>query len=154
MDEGLFAVMLVIGFAAAKVLFDGIVIVEEYQFAAAVTALHGNACVGFFRVYHGQQTLDGLNVDGQAIGTLCITVVGFEVGQVFTVVCQSRLHAGFDFAAFEAGTCHFIAHAAAFVCIVGVLLHPIGTDADGIAIAVAPLPVSRGIVVDGGEAGG
>ena len=43
MSEGLFAVMLVIGFAAAKVLFDGIVIVEEYQFAAAVTALHGDA---------------------------------------------------------------------------------------------------------------
>ena len=43
MDEGLFAVMLVIGFAAAKVLFDGIVIVEEYQFAAAVAALHGDA---------------------------------------------------------------------------------------------------------------
>ena len=42
-NECLFAVMLVIGFAAAKVLFDGIVIVEEYQFAAAVTALHGNA---------------------------------------------------------------------------------------------------------------
>ena len=42
-NECLFAVVLVIGFAAAKVLFDGIVIVEEYQFAAAVTALHGNA---------------------------------------------------------------------------------------------------------------
>ena len=43
MSEGLFAVMLVIGFAAAKVLFDGIVVVEEYQFAAAVAALHGDA---------------------------------------------------------------------------------------------------------------
>ena len=42
-NEGLFAVVLVIGFAAAKVLLDGIVIVEEYQFAVAVAALHGDA---------------------------------------------------------------------------------------------------------------
>ena len=42
-NEGLFAVVLVIGFAAAKALFNGVVIVEEYQFAAAVTALHGDA---------------------------------------------------------------------------------------------------------------
>ena len=43
MDEGLFAVVLVIGFAAAKALFDGVVVVEENQFAAAVAALHGDA---------------------------------------------------------------------------------------------------------------
>jgi hypothetical protein len=29
--------------------------------------------------------------------------------------------------------CHFVAHAATFVSIVGVLLHPVGTDADGVA---------------------
>jgi hypothetical protein len=52
-NEGLFAVVLVIGFAAAKALFNGVVIVEEYQFAAAVAALHGDACVGFFRADHG-----------------------------------------------------------------------------------------------------
>ena len=45
-NEGLFAVVLVIGFAAAKALFNGVVVVEEYQFAAAVAALHGDACVG------------------------------------------------------------------------------------------------------------
>ena len=44
--HGLFAVVLVIGFAAAKALFDGVVVVEEYQFAVAVAALHGDACVG------------------------------------------------------------------------------------------------------------
>ena len=42
-NEGLFAVVLVIGFAAAKALFDGVVVVEENQFAVAVAALHGDA---------------------------------------------------------------------------------------------------------------
>ena len=42
-NESLFAVVLVIGFAAAKALFDGVVVVEENQFAVAVAALHGDA---------------------------------------------------------------------------------------------------------------
>ena len=61
-NEGLFAVVLVIGFAAAKTLFDGVVVVEENQFAVAVAALHGDACVGLAGADFRQQALDGFDV--------------------------------------------------------------------------------------------
>ena len=81
-------------------------------------------------------------------------IKAFASGEDVAVVCQGGLHAGFDVAAFEALVCHFVAHAATFVSIVCVLFHPVGTDADGVALVVAPLAVGGGIVVDGGEAGG
>lgn len=151
-NEGLFAVVLVIGFAAAKALFDGVVVVEENQFAVAVAALHGDACVGLAGADFRQQALDGFDVGFDRLHGFGIKA--FAGGEDVAVVCQGGLHAGFDVAAFEALARHSVAHAAAFVCIVGILLHPVGTDADGVALVVAPLSVGGGIVVDGGEAGG
>ena len=151
-DEDLFAVVLVIGFAAAKALFDGIVVVEENQFAAAVAALHGDACVGLAGADFRQQALDGLDIGFDRLHGFGIKA--FAGGKDVAVVGQGGLHAGFEVAAFEALVCHFVAHAAAFVCIVGVLFHAVGSDADGVALLVAPLAVGGSIIVDGGEAGG